>query len=110
MSQPFPLVSMRPTDRAAPTDLAGGRRGLLVWAAPLALLIVASSLGVSGWISAKLEEALLVAGTGLFGGLYLVNALRYRRMHCWIDGVGLPNLAGTGALGFDGGIPLRVGP
>lgn len=93
----LPTVGPRP-DR----DLARGVWGYLIWAIPIAELVVASALGQAGVVSKVQVGILLVVGTAGFGGLCLANAIRCNRTHCWIDGTLLPALAVFGGLNLLG--------
>jgi hypothetical protein len=109
MGQEFPMVSNRRPSRAGPADIARGYRGLLLWGAPLALLVIAPTLASAGRITGALEGTLVILGAAIFGVLCLANALRCGRTHCWIDGVGLPVLAVIGGLGAAGAFSVPWG-
>ena len=82
---------------------------LLLWGAPLALLVIAPTLASGGRVPGALEGSLVTLGAAIFGVLCLANALRCGRTHCWFDGVGLPVLSVIGGLGAAGAFAVPWG-
>ena len=91
MGQELPMVSNRRPSRAGPADIARGYRGLLLWGAPLSLLVIAPILASAGRITGALEGTLVTLGAAIFGVFCLANALRCGRTHCWSDGLASPS-------------------
>lgn len=102
------LPMLLPNSNSRATDLARGARGYLLWAAPITLIAAASALG--GLRSLPLGEVwiLLIIGTVWFGLTCLVNALRCGRLHCWIDGIGLPLWAVVGVVASFGSVSVSL--
>ena len=87
-------------------DLARGRKGLLLWGAPIAFTLAASAITSISAVSVSIWSILLVSGTLWLGLTCLANARRCGRTHCWIDGTFLPALSVAGGLALIGWIPL----
>lgn len=81
---------------------------LVLWGAPIALGVLASAAYARGW---PLQDAYAtwILATVWFGLACLSNALRCGRVHCWVDGLGMPSLAALGILGLMGLVPLSLG-
>ena len=94
----LPMVASLPVAELRSRDLARGWKLVVVWGGPVGLILLASVVGpLAGW-SFREIGVLLVGGTAWLGASCLTNARKCGRTHCWIDGVGLPILAGVGAL------------
>lgn len=79
-------------------DLARGRIGLVLWGAPIVLILVSSALTSVPGFPVVEAGLFLVLGTAWLGATCLANGLRCGRVHCLIDGMALPALAFVGAL------------
>jgi len=97
-SKELPLVDSSGRSAPATRDIARGWRVLAFWGGPLALILIASVGGQLLPLSFTQVGVLLILGTGWFGIICLVNALRCGRVHCWVDGLLLPALAVVGGL------------
>lgn len=80
------------------SDLVRTAGGLALWAPPIVFLLLASGLAQAGVLPLFLEGPLVLVGTFWFGLLCLANAFRCNRVHCWVDGVGLPVLGAVGVV------------
>lgn len=72
----LPMLGDRPGAAPRRRDLAQGRVGLVLWGAPIALILVSSAVLSAGWVPEVVAGLLLVLGTVWFGGTCLVNGLR----------------------------------
>ncbi len=70
------MLGDRPGAAPRRRDLAQGRVGLVLWGAPIALILVSSAVLSAGWVPEVVAGLLLVLGTVWFGGTCLVNGLR----------------------------------
>lgn len=101
------LLPMLPSRRG--NDLSTTWTGfLLLWGAPISIGVVASATVETGRIPIGLAYGLWILAALWFGFACLLNARRCGRVHCWVDGIGMPVLAGVGAIALTGLFPLSL--
>ncbi len=75
---------------------------VVLWGLPIALGVLASVAYESGIFSYILSYGLWIVAATWFGLGCLANARRCGRVHCWVDGIGMPALAVAGAISLSG--------
>ncbi len=99
-------LSLVPQRRSG--DLAGTWGAvLLLWVLPIGLGVGASAVVSLGW-PLRDAYATWIVSTGWLGSACLANAHRCGRVHCWVDGVGMPSLAVVGIFALAGLVPLSL--
>lgn len=93
-------------DASRSRDLTRRRASFaLMWGMPVAIIIVAEALLHTGF-SKFAVGSVFVAGTLWFGGGCYINGRRCGRVHCRIDGIGMPLLGLVGVFALFGLLPL----
>jgi hypothetical protein len=99
-----PIPTIR--SRTVPSDLASGWEGVILWGAPIFVILAGSILLGLGRVSLPEAGVLWVLGTAWLGATCLLNARRCGRTHCWIVGIALPVVAVGGLLNLFGVLGL----
>jgi hypothetical protein len=99
---PIPTIQ----SRARLSDLARGWAGVILWGAPISVILAGSVLLGLNRVDLTDAGVLWVLGTVWLGATCLLNARRCGRTHCWIAGVALPVVAVVGVLNLVGALAL----
>lgn len=89
-------------------DLLGRRSALVIWGAPIALVIAGSALINGNPVPPNIEAPLLTIGSFWMGIACFINGRRCSRTHCTIDGIAMPILAVLGLLEILGVLKFQL--